>query len=691
MAKKGQTQKISPILRVIRLVVLCLAFVMLGLTGLYAWSSLRERMQMSGQPDATAGSLHVTNTKIALATLTATSTLTPVAIVSPPVYPASLTPGAEGSFTPFDGGLIILALGEGGYTHLFVYQPDASTPFMRLTDGPWNDVAPALSQEGSRLAFASDRDGFWDLYEMDLRSGAITRLTYTPAYESSPSWSPDGLWLAYEAYVENEMGGDLEVFIRPVSGDEDPIRLTNDPGADFAPTWSPGGRQIAFISTRGGEPDVWLADLDNTKDRFKNLSHNSEAGEAHPAWSPDGLRLSWSAAGSEGIQTIYVWDSEHPDERPRMLNPGDWSIWGPRQDALLVSLSTPNRNYLTAYSLENDNLATPVITLNGAISGMVWGNVDLPKTLPAELSRVSRISPTPIWESTLVAAPLAPGGRYQVIQLEGVEAPYPMLQDQVDESFQALRKRVILEAGWDFLANLDEVYIPLTSPLGPGMAEDWLYTGRAFRFSTAPVNAGWVKVAREDYGAETYWRVFLRTRFQDGSQGMPLESLPWDLAARHSGDPWAYERGGALEKAMPPGYWLDFTRLAAAYGWERLPSLSTWRVAFSAVRYNEMIFSGGLDWMSAMLEIYPKAALDTPTPVSSPTPTPTPTDTATPTSTPTRTPYLSRTPTPTFTKRPTRTPRPTNTPWPTLTPKPSATPRWTPTPSPAASDLPQPF
>ena len=688
MAKNARKQKTSPGFKVVRLAVLVLAFVMLALTGLYAWYRLQERTQSGNLPDTMTESVLVSMMQTSLPTLTATNTLTPIAPIPSQENPTRLITSPVGSFAPFEDGVIIVALGEGGYTHLFVYQPGSNQPLVRLTDGPWNDITPALSRENRRLAFASDRDGFWDLYEMELDSGAVNRLTYTPTYEASPSWSPDGLWLAYEAYVENETGGDLEVFIRAVDGNQEPIRLTSDPGADFAPAWSPAGRQIAFISTREGGADVWLADLDNTRDRFKNLSHNREVDEAHPSWSTDGLKLSWSSSDNEGIQRIYVWDSEHPNERPRILNPGNWTAWGPQQDFLLASFSTPNRTYLTAYSLEQDNLVAPIMALDGSVSGLAWGDANITKVLPEVIEAVARISPTPIWEASLAAAPVAPGSRYQVVKLDGVEAPYPMLQDRVDESFQALRTRIMVEVGWDFLASLDEAYIPLTSPLGPGMMEDWLYTGRAFRFSTAPVNAGWVKVVREDYGAETYWRIFLRTRFQDGSQGMPLECLPWDLAARYSGDPWAYEQGGALEENVPPGYWLDFTRLAASYGWERLPSLSTWKVAFSAVRYNEMVLRDGLDWLSAMMEIYPKAALDTPTPVSSPTQTPTPTETATPTSTPTRTPYLSRTPTPTLTPRPTRTPRPTNTPWPSLTPKPSAT---LPATTTAPDSLPQPF
>ncbi len=40
-------------------------------------------------------------------------------------------------------------------------------------------------------------------------------------YEGSPSWSPDNRWLAYEAYVPDETGGNLEIFVRTIDGSQD--------------------------------------------------------------------------------------------------------------------------------------------------------------------------------------------------------------------------------------------------------------------------------------------------------------------------------------------------------------------------------------------------------------------------------------------------------------------------------------
>jgi TolB protein len=236
---------------------------------------------------------------------------------------------------------------------------------------------------------------------------------------------------------------------------------------------------------------------------------------------------------------------------------------------------------------------------------------------------------------------------------------------------------VIDEAGWDVLASLSNAFVPLTTSLDPGLGEDWLYTGRAFALNPLMSNAGWMVAIRQDYGTQTYWRLYLRTLLQDGSQGEPLHDPPWDLAARYELDPFAYEQGGKYA-AVPSGYWLDFTALARQYGWQRIPSLPNWRTYYSGARFTEFALTGGLDWYSAMLEIYPSDVLVTPTHVSPPSATPT----ATPV--PTRTPIPTRTPRPTVTPSPTRTSSPTPTLPPTITPSPTLTPPITETALPPA-------
>ena len=106
--------------------------------------------------------------------------------------------------------MIIFSFEEDGFAHLFAYIPN-QMPLTRLTSGNWDNIAPSPEPGGKRIAFASNRSGFWDLYLMDLSTGEITQLTNTPEYESAPTWSPDGSFLAYETYIDDN----LEIFVGP--------------------------------------------------------------------------------------------------------------------------------------------------------------------------------------------------------------------------------------------------------------------------------------------------------------------------------------------------------------------------------------------------------------------------------------------------------------------------------------------
>jgi TolB protein len=607
-------------------------------------------------------------------TSTLTATSAPTQTLSTP---------AVASF--FDGlsvekGTIFFSMSEGGYAHLFAYHPQY-LPFTRLTHGAWDDITPAASPDGSRLAFASNRGGHWDLYILDLASGEISQVTDTPEYDASPSWSPDGQWLVYESYAplaEEESSGDggeaptpaapgstenLDLFIRAVpqadGADPEVIRLTDHPAADSSPVWSPSGRQIAFVSNRSGDDEVWLADLDRVDDRFQNASHRPRASDQSPAWSPDGTQLAWSST-SDGFQNLYLMKMGEASGTARQVGSGAWPVWSPSGEYLFTALYSPNQGYLTGYPMDAPGLALPPIPLGGSLQGLNWGTGSLPDPLPESMQQAARVTAVPPWQAGLTPAADMPASRQRVVELPEVDAPYPYLHDLVDESFNGLRSALAARIGWDILSTLENAYVPLTSPLFPGMLEDWLYTGRAFTLNPGPMNAGWMVVQREDFASDSYWRVFVRTRYQDGTQGRPLSQLPWNFNARYSGDPRFYEQGGAYAPSMPAGYWLDLTELAADFGWERLPALFTWRSAMAAARFNELISSDGLDWQAAMSELYPAEALVTATPAMAPT------------QTPTKTRWPTRTPTPTRTPRPTRTPAAT--PTPLKSPAPTRTP-----------------
>lgn len=552
---------------------------------------------------------------------------------------------------------VLLSIEEDGYAHLFGYIPNQFS-LTRLTNGDWDDIAPASSPDGKRIAFASNRLGYWDLYLMDLASGELTRLTNTPEYEGAPSWSPDGSFLAYEAY-RNE---NLEIIVGPA---DDPangaIHLTASPAADHSPAWAPGGRQIAFVSNG----DVILADLDKTDDsRFQNLSNTPSAVESHPVWSPDGSKLAWASQSQNiGKSGIYVWDAAR-QLPPQWIGEGNLPAWNTTGDQIITIVPAPNANYIITYSLDGAILQ-PLTPFPYQANSLIRANLLMPNPMPGIFENVAQFTPAPLWAAS--GEPLTEGveGRWSLVELPDVQAPYPQLHDLADEAFNALRERVRQEVGWDALASLENAFVPITSDLDPGFGEDWLYTGRAFAINSLMANAGWMVAVREDFGAQTYWRLYLRAQLQDGSLGVPLHDPPWDLRARYNLDPQAYEQGGTYSQ-IPPGYWVDVTSLTAQYGWERVPALPNWRTYYRGARFTEFVLTGGLDWYSAMLQLYPPDVLVTPTKLLPPTLTPTRTPTATPTPTNTRTPRPTRTPT--ATRTPSITPTPPNTPTTTPTP-----------------------
>ena len=565
---------------------------------------------------------------------------TPAPATQTPFAPAAENPPTPVIFSDFPG-IFILSLAEGEYTHLFAYSP-IDQPLLRLTSGEWDDISPALSPDGKRIAFASNRSGYWDLYLLEIASGETTRLTDTKTYDGAPSWSPDGAWLASETYLD----GSLEILVQPINDSSaKAIRLTDNPAADHSPAWEPGGRRIAFVSTRGGDSDIYLADLDNAgSSRFQNISNTPNAIESHPLWSRDGKKLAWASNAYDARPSgIYVWDAGTAYIPAVWVGEGDWATWNARGDSLLAMLESDQSDYLTAYSLTGD-LLLQSWRLPGTLSGMLWLPEPLPDPLPKTYKKAANLTPTPL-AIPLSATPQLLGVREKLVPLEDVQAPYPKIHDAVDESFDALRAATINQTGWDALANLENAFIPLTASLDPGMGNDWLYTGRAFALNSLISNAGWMVTVRHEIGQQTYWQLYLYAQVQDGSMGIPLHEPIWDLNARYSLDPANYEMGGKFAP-VPSGYWVDFTSLAQNFGWQRLPALSNWRNFYQGTRFNEFVRTDNLSWYEAMLELYPPEILVTPTAVLPPTATPSPLPRATSTPRPTRTPY---TPVPTST------------------------------------------
>src|SRR5207249_8373560 len=99
-----------------------------------------------------------------------------------------------------------------------------------------------------KIAFASTRDGNWEIYVMNADGTDQTRLTNHPAeefppYDWNPSWSPDSTKIAFE----RNRDGTIETYAMNADG-TDQTRLTNSPAYDLKPGWGADGSRFAVGS-----------------------------------------------------------------------------------------------------------------------------------------------------------------------------------------------------------------------------------------------------------------------------------------------------------------------------------------------------------------------------------------------------------------------------------------------------------
>jgi TolB protein len=609
-----------------------------------------------------------------------------ITISPPPLGPTPTAPPNPLSL----GGTIFYAYRNFGRTNLWAQGlgPQARPP-VRITAGPWDDRDPAVSPDGTRLAFSSHRDGSWNLYLLDLRTGEVKRLTTGPDFKAHPNWSPDSKWLVFELYQNNNF--DIAILN---AGGGSITQLTDDPAADYEPVWSPNGREIIWVSMRTGKPELWRRSLDKPNESFsEQLTDAPDIQPSDPAYSPNGQLVAYTDSASQ-FGLIYTQSATDPGDRAVKAAQGRHPVWSPDGSSLLtVAPQVNGQDYLLATPLGQLSFAQIAYQpASGHLGAMSWSPVTLPAALPGTMAQASAVVDAPLWSEIITATVPGRDPPYALVPLPNVTAPDPHLSDRVDEAFTGLRRTIFQSVGWDFLGTLDSAAIPLTAPPPPSLEYDsWLKTGRAFDIAQAATQAGWVAVTREDVGFNTYWRVWVRAVAQDGSFGEPLRRPPWNFAARYSKRPQPYDAGGEYYNALPPGYFVDFTTLAEDFGWTRVPAQENWHSFFPGILYWRFEHRDGLDWLTALREIYnaQQAATQTPipSPTSTPTITPTPSDTPTPTNTltPTRRPTL--TPSQTPTRRPTRTPTPTPSRWPTRTFTPTIThwPTRTPTPTPTPS------
>jgi len=160
------------------------------------------------------------------------------------------------------------------------------TGLQQMTSSSAVDQNPALSPDGSLLAFSSDRTGHFEIYVRSLAPGAVERqITADGESNVLPAWSPDGQWIAYES---QKRGG---IAIVPATGGV--ARYLTETGSE--PAWSPDSRTLVYSAGSVGKISLWLVGLDGAPPRVLTRSGTPEGDHKNPKWLADGRHIVFSA------------------------------------------------------------------------------------------------------------------------------------------------------------------------------------------------------------------------------------------------------------------------------------------------------------------------------------------------------------------------------------------------------------
>lgn len=204
-------------------------------------------------------------------------------------------------------GRIAFASNRDGNFEIYVMNPDGSGQ-LRLTNDPAEDVQPAWSPDGTRIAFVSNRFGSNDIFIMNADGTNAARLINNPGDERSPVWHPAGLHLAF---VSDETGNDeIYTSIIPSSTDNFGLPLspgrtvTDHPADDIDPAYSPDGSKLAFASNRDGNYEIYVSNpVGNNQTRLTSAAGD----DTHPAWSRGKITFQSERTGNA---EVFVMDED---------------------------------------------------------------------------------------------------------------------------------------------------------------------------------------------------------------------------------------------------------------------------------------------------------------------------------------------------------------------------------------------
>jgi Tol biopolymer transport system component len=215
-------------------------------------------------------------------------------------------------FTISDNGMLIYRSMQGSGSETQLVWRDREERLSPFVSTPADYYEPTLSPDHNHVAVdvfdprQSHPQGYGtvrvtsDIWIMDARTGAASQLTFHPAADFDPVWSPDGERIVFSS----NRGGVLDLYQKRVDGSQPEELLFESPAAKHVQAWSPDGRFIVFLSyDQRTRTDLWLLPLDGP--RTPEPLAQTEASEEQASISPDGRWFAYRSNES-GRPEVYV-------------------------------------------------------------------------------------------------------------------------------------------------------------------------------------------------------------------------------------------------------------------------------------------------------------------------------------------------------------------------------------------------
>ncbi|RPI04523.1 MAG: biopolymer transporter Tol, partial [Ignavibacteriae bacterium] len=234
----------------------------------------------------------------------------------------------------------------------------ADFSYKRMTnhtkEGNFYNTSPAISPQGDKIAFISDRNDYFDVYLMSALDGEIIEKVIsgqkTNNFEEmhllTPgiTWSPDGKKIAL-AVKSGERDAIFLVDIE--SGQNEKIELELD--GVFSVNWSSDGNLLTFVGVRSPQSDIYIYNI-QTKE-VRNLT-NDIFSDSDPVFAPDG-------------KMVYFASDRGDFTSPHMMS-HNFKIWKYNYSQLdLYSVDVANGLIRRITNQPNSNKTSPVVTPDG--------------------------------------------------------------------------------------------------------------------------------------------------------------------------------------------------------------------------------------------------------------------------------------------------------------------------------------